>query len=142
MAEAAISRPWTVSRVAKYLAVTIGSLLLVLVLLVAAFYWWMSGGVFTISRFDPEAWYAPQTNITDSTCYRGGMAADIRDRLLKPGMTHQDVERLLGKPDGHTTPAEYQYILGMCSGFMMDYDNLHIYFDRSGRYERAAIIQH
>ena len=98
--------------------------------------------MFTVSRFDPKGWFAPQTNETDSTCHWGGMVADIRDRLLKPGMMHQDVERLLGKPDGHTTLEDYQYILGMCSGFRMDYDKLHVYFDTSGRFERAAIIQH
>jgi hypothetical protein len=70
------------------------------------------------------------------------MAADIKDRLLTPNLTNVDVEGLLGKPDGLSTPHEYQYILGMCSGFGMDYDNLHIYFNDAGRVERAEIFQH
>ena len=118
-------------------------ILLIAVFALAAFaYWWMSGGVFTTSQFDSTVWFARQTNATDSTCYRGGMAANIRDRILKPSMTHQEVEQLLGKPDGYSTPGEYQYILGMCSGLMWDYDNLHVYFNGEGKYERAAIIQH
>jgi SmpA/OmlA family protein len=142
MAETKAAHRWTILRIAKYIGIITGTLLLALLILAAVFFWWIHRGVFTVSRFDPTVWFASQTNETDSTCYRGGMAADIKDRLLKPGMTYQEVERLLGKPDGHSTPKEYQYILGMCSGFRMDYDTLHVYFNVDGKYERAAIIQH
>lgn len=142
MADVAAARPWTFLRALKWVGVAIGTLLITAVALAVFAYWWMSGGVFTTSRFNSTVWFAPQTNEIDSTCYRGGMAADIKDRLLTPGMTHQDVEQLLGKPDGHSMPGEYQYILGMCSGLMMDYDILHVYFNGAGKYERAAIVQH
>lgn len=142
MGEAAASRSWTRLRITQYALGAVAVLLLALVFSLGAFYWWMVGGVFRQSRYDAALWFAPQTNLTDSTCYRGGMATDVKDRLLQPGMTHEDVERLLGKPDGRSTQGEHQYILGMCSGFGMDYDNLHIYFDSNGKYTHAAIFQH
>jgi outer membrane protein assembly factor BamE (lipoprotein component of BamABCDE complex) len=133
---------WSFWRVAKYVLVTLGILFGVLVGLVAFAFWWMSSGVFTVDRFDNKTWSRLITNAEDSTCYRGGMASDIKKRLLKRGMSRADVERLLGQPDRVSNPREYQYILGMCSGFQIDYDNLHIYFDEQGGLERAAIIQH
>lgn len=69
------------------------------------------------------------------------MAHDIRS-LLSEKMSREDVVRLLGKPDGHHTDQEYQYVLGMCSGFLIDYDNLHVYFDSKGFFSNASIIQH
>lgn len=87
-------------------------------------------------------WHAPTTNETNSTCYRGGMAHDIRQRLLNQGMSRADVVRLLGEPDGHSTMHEYRYVLGMCSGFLMDYDDLHVYFNNDGNLSHAEIIQH
>ncbi|MCX8146838.1 MAG: outer membrane protein assembly factor BamE, partial [Azovibrio sp.] len=114
---------------------------LVLAALLGAFVWWSSVGVFSTEKFDPAKWHAPVSDAQDVTCYRGGMATDIRDKFLVHGETKQFVERLLGKPDFATT-GEYRYILGMCSGFRMDYDDLHIYFDNQGRVTGPAIIQH
>ena len=122
--------------------IAIGAFACALVALFVAAHWWMTGGVFTTARFDSAVWLAPQTSETDTTCHRGHMAADIKERVLKREMTREDVERVLGKPDGYSTAGEYQYILGMCSGLLMDYDNLHVYFDSDGKYERAAIVQH
>ncbi len=137
-----VVRPWTFLRIAKYIAIAFGGLVIALILLVVTLNWWMSGGVFTVSRFDQTVWFAPQTHATEFTCYRGRMAKDIKNRLLTLDMTHKDIEHLLGTPDGHFTSAEYQYILGMCSGFMIDYDVLHIYFGTDGKYANSAILQH
>lgn len=115
---------------------------IVLILFTVLGIWWIHDGVFRSDRFNAQSWSRPRTNAEDSTCYRGGMAADIKNRLVTPSMTNVDVERLLGQPDGVSNPREYQYILGMCSGFRMDYDILHIYFNQAGRVERAKIIQH
>lgn len=141
MTELASTR-WTIRRFVKVVAVAIVSLVAALFALLAAFSWWASHGIFATSRFDPAIWFAKQTNETDITCYRGGMAQDIRERLLNPGMTHEDVERVLGKPERGATTSEYRYTLGMCSGLKMDYDDLHIYFDTTGKYEKSAVIQH
>ncbi|OGS90182.1 MAG: hypothetical protein A2061_10050 [Gallionellales bacterium GWA2_59_43] len=142
MTEVKAKTPVTFRRVAKYIAIAIGVLAIALILFVAVLYWWMSGGVFTVSRFDRTQWFAPQTEAAEFTCYRGKMAGDIKNRLLIPGMSRQDAEHLLGVPAEHVTPAEYQYILGVCSGFMIDYDVLHIYFDPDGKYTSSEIVQH
>lgn len=105
-------------------------------------YWLLHVDPFGETRFDSAAWQKHVTDETDSTCYRGGMAHDIRDRLLKQGMFRSEVLELLGKADGYSSENEYQYVLGMCSGFRMDYDVLHIYFDSTGRLTKAQIVQH
>lgn len=69
------------------------------------------------------------------------MANDVRNLLLRKGMTKFEVGQLLGKPDDESS-LEYQYVLGLCSGMGWDYDNLHIYFDSEGKLIDTAIIQH
>lgn len=113
----------------------------VIVAVFASFVWWSSTGVFSTSKFNSSAWFVPVTNNTETSCYRGGMARDIKNRLLKQGMSSSEVERLLGRPDSKSEN-EYRYVLGMCSGLGWDYDDLHVYFDKQGRVESAAIIQH
>jgi hypothetical protein len=105
-------------------------------------FWYMNSGVFGAEVFEKETWHATTTNEEDATCYRGGMAKDIIDKVLSSSMNNEDVAILLGAPARNSTNQEYQYALGMCSGFGFDYDNLHIYFDEQGRFSRAKIIQH
>lgn len=69
------------------------------------------------------------------------MANDIRNLLLRKGMTKLEVEQRLGKPD-HESSLKYQYVLGMCSGLGLDYDTLDIYFDSEGKLIDTAISQH
>lgn len=134
-------RRWTIGRVLKVVAMSIGLFVVTLVALFIAFFWWISSGVFSTSRFDASLWFAQQTRETDITCYRGGMVNDIKDRLLRPKISVTEVEQLLGQPDMKFS-GEYRYVLGMCSGLGWDYDDLHIYFDSQGKMTRAAIIQH
>jgi hypothetical protein len=115
--------------------------LAILAALFDTFAWWSSVGVFSTSKFDPIKWSAPVPDELDSTCYRGGMAIDIRDRLLKPGASKQFIDNLLGKPD-HSEPHEYRYVVGMCSGLGWDYDILHIYFGKQEQLTHAVIIHH
>lgn len=75
------------------------------------------------------------------TCYRGGMADDIKNLLLRKGMTKLELEQQLGKTD-YEFPLKYQYVLGMCSGLGLDYDTLDIYFDSEGKLIDTAISQH
>lgn len=107
---------------------------------VFVFWWWASKGTFSTSKFDPEVWFAKQTNESEMGCYRGGMAFDIRDTILVNGMPQEKVASLLGAPDS-SKDSEYQYILGMCSGFRVDYDVLHVYF-KDGSLVNAEVYQH
>jgi len=121
----------------KFLVAVFGTL----ALFYAGFNWWTHGGVFSTARFDQTQWLAKVPEQLDSTCYRGNMAYDIRDRVLRSGMAAQQVLGLLGRPDFHS-PAEFRYVLGMCSGLGFDYDDLHVFFNPQGRVERVQIIQH
>lgn len=105
------------------------------------FTWWSTIGVFSHQSFDSKQWNIKLTQELDSSCYRGGMARDIRDNLLKQGQSKQYVKNLLGEPDS-TRDNEYSYVLGMCSGFGFDYDNLHIYFDKQDKLIYSKIRQH
>jgi hypothetical protein len=133
---------WTFWGVVKYALIAFGVLVALFLAALAYLWWWMSGGIFTQERFEPKVWSRPITNAEDSTCYRGGMAADIRDRVLRPGMSRAEVKRLLGEPDKDFKQDEYWYVLGMCSGLRIDYDVLHVYFDANGALQRAQIRQH
>jgi hypothetical protein len=114
--------------------------LLLLFVAIMVFGWWASKGTFSISKFDPVIWHAKQTNETEAGCYRGGMAYDIRERILEPGMSKNKVSSILGEPDS-SGDSEFQYILGICSGFRIDYDVLHVYF-KEGNLVNAAVYQH
>ena len=129
---------WSFGRVAKYLAV---ALLILIISYAAWLYWIFKGGVFSTSSFESVAWHAKQTNQTDMTCFRGGMANDIKKRILKPGVSRAVLERLLGAPDVKSTAA-LQYNLGMCSGFRIDFDSLNVYFNENGELTSVAIVQH
>src|SRR5687768_1938524 len=97
---------WTLWRVAKYVLIALGVLIALFFAAIGYAWWWMSGGVFTPDRFDAQTWSRRITKAEDSTCYRGGMGADIRDRILRPGMSRAEVERLLGEPDNSSNPNE------------------------------------
>lgn len=118
----------------------VAGLILLLFVAIMMFGWWASKGIFSTSKFDPVIWHTKQTNETEAGCYRGGMAFDIRDRILEPGMPKNKVSSILGAPDS-SSDSEFQYGLGMCSGFRMDYDVLHVYF-KDGNLINAAVSQH
>jgi hypothetical protein len=130
--------PWSFGRIAKYAAVLLAILFIVCT---AWAYWLFMGGVFSTSRFDPSAWNAKQTNETDTTCFRGGMANDIKSRVLKGGFSREAVKGLLGEPDADK-PTKFEYMLGMCSGLRIDFDSLNVYFNESGKLTGATIVQH
>lgn len=113
---------------------------LIVAIILSALFWWVSKGVFSTSEFDPQVWFSMQTNESDATCYRGSMAFDIRDNVLFKGMEKEQVSFKLGHPDSKREN-EYRYTLGMCSGFQMDYDVLHVYFE-NGKLSDAKVYQH
>ena len=102
--------------------------------------WWMSKGVFSTSKFDQKTWLAPVSDMESLHCYRGSMAFDIRDNIIKTGMSKDSVKSLLGDPPS-SSENEYVYDLGSCSGIGMDIDSLHIYFS-NGAVTQAKVIQH
>ena len=115
-------------------------LILLLFAAIMIFSWWTSKASFSTSKFDPVIWHAKQTNETEANCYRGGMAFDIRDRILESGMSKNKVSSILGSPDS-SSDSEFQYSLGMCSGLGIDYDFLHVYF-KEGNLINAVVYQH
>lgn len=127
----------------KYSAKFLAVLLSPFVVAGALLFWLMFGrDPFNADDFDAQEWQRQSNFPEGMACGRGAMARDIEQRVLKPGMTHGDVVRLLGTPSSNTaTPQEYRYLLGMCSSFA-DYDILHVYFDERGKFTQAAIIQH
>ena len=123
----------------------VGTLLAAAVVTVVAFlgwqYWLMNGGIFRTSRFDETEWKSLRKFTTDSSCYRGGMAQDIKTKVLRTGMTRAEVEKLLGPPD--LVRDEYhEYLLGMCSGLRIDFDTLDVHFDSGGRLAKVQTVQH
>lgn len=103
--------------------------------------WWASTGVFSTHRFDPVQWRARVPDALDATCYRGGMARDIQRRVVTVGMKRHEVRAALGSPDSDQ-PGEFRYVLGMCSGLGMDFDDLHVLFNERGEVAHVAIRQH
>ncbi|MGZ8182450.1 MAG: hypothetical protein ACXWT1_10855 [Methylobacter sp.] len=130
--------PWSFGRIAKCAAI---ALLLFAIAYASWLYWLFEGGVFSTSNFEPSVWYAKQTSETVMSCFRGGMANDLKNRVLQPGFSQSAVMQILGEPDG-MKPAEFEYILGMCSGFGIDYDSINIYFNGRGELIHVAIFQH
>ncbi|MBN0989334.1 hypothetical protein [Amphritea pacifica] len=128
-------------KIVQWILIVVGGVITVLVMLCALLFWYMSSGVFGTERFDKGAWNAPVSREQEASCYRGGMAKDIRDNVLSSETTKEDVIVLLGSPEGDITKQVYKYDLGMCSGLRMDYDDLRIYFDDQGHYTHAKIVQ-
>jgi len=95
---------------------------------------------FNDREFDQVVWMSFHESI-EADNPRGNMAYDIIDRL-KSGMSRADVLTLLGTPDFDEQANCLSYNLGMWSGFRIDYDSLDIFFDDSGNFSYAVIVQH
>jgi hypothetical protein len=104
-------------------------------------YWLYSGGIFRTSGFNEAAWKKLNLRTGDVSCYRGGMAADMRVNILRVGLPKSRVEALLGAPDIKRMHV-YGYALGMCSGLRIDLDSLDVHFDAEDRIERVLLVQH
>lgn len=126
----------------KLIFISLGAISIALVTLLLLAYWYMSSGVFGSESFEKTKWHIAISDENSATCYRGGMAKDIRDNFLSNKMNENDIINLLGAPDRYFAKNEYQYSLGMCSGLGFDYDSLHIVVDEHGYFSQAKIIQH
>lgn len=131
-------RTWGAWRVVgTLLAVALGAFLLLL----GWQYWLFTGGIFKTSKFHPQEWTSLSKKADDFSCYRGGMAHDIKTNILRTGQTIKEVEDVLGKPDS-TKGSVHQYDLGMCSGLRIDFDSLDVHFNTDGQVEGVYIVQH
>lgn len=82
-------------------------------------------------EFDRHVWLTHPECDPDNP--RARMYADLAKNHLRPGMTREAVQVLLGEPD----TAEGDWPLGFASGFGVDCDFLHVEFDRTGRLVRV-----
>ena len=97
---------------------------------------------FNDNRFDAALWHASRKSV-DADNPRGPMAADVIQRLRREQAARERTLELLGAPDWPgCPPARICYMLGMWSGFRMDYDSLEIEHDAQGRFLTAYTVQH
>jgi hypothetical protein len=91
--------------------------------------------------FDRQAWLAAPDGQED--CVRGAMVSDLEAHYLRRGVTSATVIDLLGPgaTDAGTPASCRSYLLGMCSGFGIDYDGLFVCFDGEGRLAKTYTQQ-
>lgn len=132
------SRYWTFWRI---LFVSLGTIAFFAIAFISWQYWLIKGGVFRTSSFDATEWKSLKVGTADSSCYRGGMVRDIQRNVLRVGLTREEVEQLLGAPDA-SRDSIHEYVLGMCSGWRIDFDTLDVRFDSTGRLLTTQVTQH
>ena len=89
------------------------------------------------SRFSKQKW-ENMANQHDKECVRGGMAEDISDNFIKPGMSIIEVKNILGQPQQEERD-RIEYDLGMC-GVLDDYSLL-INLDENKKVRSTKIVQ-
>ena len=95
-------------------------------------YWLFKGGIFRTSSFNEAEWKSFALKTTNASCYRGGMAHDLKTNILRVGLAEAAVEKLLGESDSNRANIQ-EYLLGMCSGLRLDFDTLDVHFDSEDR---------
>jgi hypothetical protein len=131
-------KSWSALRViGNFLVLAITSLLI----FIGWQYWLFTGGIFRTSSFNEQEWKSLNRKAADFSCYRGGMANDIKTSVLRVGQSRAEVEKLLGSPDSNKG-SYYECFLGMCSGLQIDFDTLDIYFSAEGNVTNFRIVQH
>lgn len=92
------------------------------------------------TSFNKAEWdSAPGNDYAD--CTRLEMVADLKDKILLPGLSRTEVVRILGEPDTEEG-RKIGYVLGMCSGYGFDYDLMHILFDENSGVSVVKVRQH
>lgn len=112
----------------------------VTVLITVTFFgWWAMKEhfVFGHDHYDPVRWMAAPIK-NPAECQRGDMVLDVRQRLLRPGMSKSEVTTLLGRPSWEE-PGQFEYDLGVCLWVV---HGLRLYFDAQDRLVHSAIVQH
>jgi len=128
---------------------------LVGVLAISAFIAYWARSPFGTAEFDRERWHAAwdcadlgaaACEMQRATCTRGGMLDDLIALHLTPTQSRDSVQSLLG--DVHFTTerpglgtCEHR-LVGMCSGFRIDYDSLYICYNTQGFVTASGHVQH
>lgn len=109
-----------------------------LLVTIVFFGWWAMRETFIFGhdKFDQVRWMMPAT--ADRPCDRGDMVLDLRQNLLKPGMSKREVSLLLGRP-AWEDEMQLEYELGVCQWVV---HGLRLYFDSGERLTHTAIVQH
>ena len=131
-------RQWTPLRI---VATTLAAATCLVLALLGWQLWLFQGGIFKTTRFDATEWRSANRGTSDSSCYRGGMAHDLRSRVLRKEQSQNEVKALLGEPDNVKT-THFEYFLGMCSRLRIDFDTLDVHFSTEGKLVNIAIVQH
>lgn len=126
----------------------------------AGFAYALQAAPFRGAPFDPARWQAvwrcdgldgAACTLRRADCPRGPMVADLVGRHLAPGgLDRARVRALIGPPDvqgplalhGIHQPDCDEVLLGMCSGFGIDWDTLAVCYDRQGHIAATGHVQH
>lgn len=74
---------------------------------------------------------------------RQRMYKDLLQRHLDPGMTRQEVRRLLGKPDYDSLEKDVDsYFIGVMGAMSVDATVLEVHYDQKGRLVRTKVVEH
>jgi hypothetical protein len=72
------------------------------------------------------------------SCDRGEMVLDVKNHLLKRGMSRAEATVLLGRPSWEDAQ-QIEYELGVCLWVI---HGLRLYFDQQDRLIHSVIVQH
>ncbi|HMV52329.1 MAG TPA: hypothetical protein PLX20_10860 [Rhodocyclaceae bacterium] len=90
------------------------------------------------SPFDRQAWNDARSMEGEIRCLRGRMLRDLRERVIRPGMTRQAITDQLGNPDAERN-GEMAYGLGFCAG-PGETSSLIIHLDNRGLVTHTSLV--
>src|SRR5690606_682754 len=124
-------------RIIKILSV--GFAVFTVLLTIVFFSWWAMKDwlVFGDEEFDRVRWITAMPT-KDQPCYRGGMAHDLKQRVLARGTPRNATQALLGRPDWEDA-TQTEYDLGHC---LWDTHGLRLYFNDQDCLIYTRIVQH
>jgi len=92
-------------------------------------------------EFDATLWREQQDSFaTDNP--RGQMVYHLRESILEPGMSKDQIRLILGEPDYAEEAYVFKYNLGRWTGWQRDFNSLDLHFDEGGHLRRIEITQH
>ncbi|TXG87418.1 MAG: hypothetical protein E6R14_01250 [Thermomicrobiales bacterium] len=90
------------------------------------------------SPFDRQAWNDARSMEGEIRCLRGRMLRDLRERVIRPGMSRQAITEQLGNPDAERN-GEMAYGLGFCAG-PGETSSLIIHLDGGGLVTHTSLV--
>jgi hypothetical protein len=100
-------------------------------------YWWMYSGVFSTEDSTPQP--GPSRRERGGCCYRG-LWPLISASAFWCGHVAGGRRTPAGKPDAIAAAGEYRYALGPAAN-ADEAGRVHLYFDKQGLFQRAAIVR-